>query len=278
MLFKEDKVPDDHTEVSAVNNIIWLTWSDEFRKEYRTFQKQLALIQPIDILNIRPYKSKSYSLALDRLDQGFLKDFTCYAQALHSFNPESRIVYFSNLIDKKINSKIFHFLFSAFRSVIAERSTEKLAALYMPLIAGKRISELPLHCDLFIPKILFNVFERVARDHSGHSTFLKLDHLFEDILPEIESMPLTIRYKIEKIFNSVTKKDKYWDVMNLLYNEKYAWAKEVAYRLNRDKFSIRFARGEGYMINDKIWMHGRGHTNGGISIKRLHRLAFIPPE
>ena len=274
MIFKEDSTPKDHTLVTENKNFTWLTWSDDFRKEHKTFQKQLALIKSIDIIKLNQYKSESYSLALERLDKGFLKDFRYYAESLMHFDPDVRIIFFSNLIDKKINGKIFHFLFAAFRSIITDTLKNKMGALYIPLIAGKNISELPLHCDLFLPKILFNVFERVAKDNSGHSTFLKLNHLFDNILPEIKFMPLKVKHKIKQIFNSVTKKDKYWDVMNLLYNEKHLWAEETAYRLNNDKFRIKFSKGEGYMINDKIWMHGRDHTNGGVSIKRLHRLAF----
>jgi len=43
-----------------------------------------------------------------------------------------------------------------------------MQALYAPLTPGNN-GEFPLHCDMYIPKRLFNVFDDVPDDDSGAS-------------------------------------------------------------------------------------------------------------
>src|SRR6202035_3975224 len=192
---------------------------------------------------------------------------------LFHFNPGDRLNFFRHLINDEISNADLHKLFSLLRSHLVFLFKNSMSALYPPLTPMKNQSDFPLHCDLYIPKILFNVFAKVANDNSGCSTFLRLENLFE-LLREVDSMPDNTKRKLKSIVTSETGVDRYEDFFTLLHDEDNPWFAELQGKLIKENLRIRFERGEGYMINDRVWMHGREKTNGGVSIKRLHRLVF----
>ncbi len=276
ILFQETAPRPELQKISSSRNLVWLTWSDTFRKSHADFDKQLSKISEVEFIYLSKYKDYNYSfsVALSKLDKSFLHDFRNYAYSLFHFDPADSIVFFTNLIDRKINAKLFHFLFALFRSTLTEITNDKMGALYSPLTSGKQESEFPLHCDLYIPKILFNVYEHVPLDASGSSAFLELSELFDVVIPKLKKVPAGTVQRMKRLIYDDIRKDNYDELFELLYDEKYDWSEKIHQVMDKHKFSIKLHKGEGYMLNDRIWMHGRNKTSGGISPKRLHRLIF----
>ncbi|NIG56575.1 hypothetical protein [Chitinophaga sp. Cy-1792] len=276
ILFKEIEPKGDHKKLSNVNNLTWLTWSDNFRNDYKHFDTQLKKIKEVDFIYLKKYKAYNYSFSvpLSRLDKSFLHDFWNFAYALYHFNPGERIIFFSDLIDNKINARLFHFLFALFRSTLTQITNDKMGALYSPLTSGKTESDFPMHCDLYIPKILFNVYESVPKDKSGASAFLRLDDLFEQVFPQVSALPKKVTLRIKELIYTDIRQDNYEEFFSLLYDADNTWSEKLKQVIDKHKFNIKLNKGQGYMLHDRIWMHGRNKTNGGVSPKRLHRIIF----
>lgn len=61
---------------------------------------------------------------------------------------------------------------------MVELAGDDRAAMYTPLAqTGRHVADFPLHADLYLPKLLFNVFDHVAEDDSGASLFVSLTAL-----------------------------------------------------------------------------------------------------
>jgi hypothetical protein len=279
LLFKEIKSPSHQKLTGTGKKFAWLTWSDAFRKEYKAFNTQLRRAGGIDFIHLKKYKSYNYTfdVNLSGLDPLFLQNFKEYALDLLHFSPGEEIVFFRDLIDDKLTPRTFHFIFALFRSMLVTISRDKMAALYSPLTSGKQEDDFPLHCDLYIPPILFNVFEKVADDNNGRSTFLKLDTLFSEIFPSISSIPTAKKRKIEDIIRSDRRKDRYEEFFMLLYDKSNPWSAELKSAMDKRKMSLKLEKGQGYMLHDRKWMHGRDAING-VPSKRLHRLIFTSDQ
>ncbi|TCD12093.1 hypothetical protein EZ449_03490 [Pedobacter frigidisoli] len=273
-LFEETKIPAIHQNDPKVNQATWLTWSKEFLSLNKALRQQQLINGKVTSVKIRAYKAGNYSVNLKNFDKDLLNQLKLYAAELCRFNPNQELIFFTGLINRKISGNLLQFIFATLKEIIVAKHKDKFAALYIPLVSGKKISELPLHSDLFVTDILLNIFEKVKIDGSGHSTFLPLNFFLVQILPQLESMPLSISEKITEILTVVTKKDRYDELVNLLYNEKHPWNEELLTLMETHQQRILFTKGEGYLINDRNWLHGRAATNGGILKKRLHRLAY----
>lgn len=275
ILFQETEPIKAHRAFTQKNNIKWYTWSDYFMSETKGLTQQSRLIKEIDFLYLKKYKEYNYSYAVNvsKLDKEFVSHFKQYATALYHFSPGEGLLFFNTLINDKINGKLFHFIFALFRSLLVQITKDEMSALYSPLATGKKENDFPLHCDLYIPKTLFNVFENVAPDSTGQSTFLKLDTLFEVILPQVKGIDKGVIKDIYQLVYKNIKQDNYEKFYAALYDDERQ-KRELQKLQNKFKIKIRLRKGEGYLLNDRVWMHGRDKTNGGVSSKRLHRLIY----
>ncbi|HET9055740.1 MAG TPA: hypothetical protein VFN30_02715 [Chitinophagaceae bacterium] len=275
-LFKEIQIPAKYMSVLKEVDCKWFTWSDSFREEIPRLKQQFKRLKSIDFIFLKKYKEYNYTYQVNikKLDSDFIDVFIEYTRSLLKYNPRHRIYFFTNLIDEDINGRLYHFIIALFRSVIVKISKNDSSALYSPLTAGKHESEFPLHCDLYIPKILFNIFEKVPDNATGASIFVKTDVLFKDVIPFIKMVPIEVVKKLKSFIYGARTVDNYDEFFSLLYNEKHPWAISLKTELHKRKLKIRLLKGQGYMIDDTVWMHGRDKTIGGVSSKRLHRLIF----
>lgn len=275
MVFQQIEAPHKHRTFTNVHNAKWYSWSPFFKQTFKGLKRSISSLNEPSLLYIKNHKdyNYTYSIALEKKHRAFLEDFRHFAFALYHFNPQDRLNLFTGMIDKDITNSHYHKIISLIRALLVQDRKNQMAALYAPLTPGKNQSDFPLHCDLYIPQILFNVFGTVAPDGSGRSTFLPLTTFFE-LLSTISTMPAKIKQQLKDIFSEELKSDHYEKFYGLLYNEENIWSADLKKTLNKAKISIGLQKGEGYMINDRIWMHGRDRTTGGISRKRLHRLIF----
>lgn len=148
-----------------------------------------------------------------------------------------------------------------------------MEALYTPLTVANK-GHFPLHSDLYIPRVLFNLFDEVPGDGSGASILLPMDVFRNEVLTGLKTMPLAVKKKIEVILDKRDYKDHYDQFYNLLNDPENAWHAELGGKLRRRRLLQSFAQGEGYMVHDRRWLHGRLRPSRALNERRVHRLVF----
>jgi hypothetical protein len=183
-------------------------------------------------------------------------------------------MFLTNLIDETITRNMLSIIFACFRDAHTLLSKDNTSALYAPLgNIGKRAGEFFLHADLYGPDILFNVFEEVPNDETGASTFISASEL-QAILHDLAAVPAVTRQNIMKCLTSKRKTDGFHELFDLLHSPYNKWTFDLGIALKNRQSKIKMETGQGYIINDRKWLHGREKPTGGVSSKRLHRLAF----
>ncbi len=128
--------------------------------------------------------------------------------------------------------------------------------------------DFPLHSDLYPPAILFNVFDRVPDDNSGASLFLPMKSL-EQMLGR---WPVAQR-RLAQLLAPETNEDRYEEFYDFLHGS-HPWVESVEKAMSSEQLVVRFSRGQAYMVNDRLWLHGRCAPAGRVTSARLHRLIF----
>ena len=139
--------------------------------------KPLTLVKRPELLHIKKHRDYNYTYSVDlsKEDRVFIDEFKHFALSLYYFDAKDHLNLFTGLIDKSIKDQNYHKITALIRAILVSELKDPMSALYAPLTPGKNQSDFPLHCDLYIPKTLFNVFGQVASDGSGRSTFLRLE-------------------------------------------------------------------------------------------------------
>jgi hypothetical protein len=252
----------------------WHTWSEEFNSflsEAKNDLDRLSAPQLICIRQLRKY-NKTFSWPADAWStRQRARRFERFARALP--NASNKVMFFHGLLKPGLTSQQLHALFAVLRGTLASLSGNDILALYTPLgDVGDHVGAFPLHADLYIPKNLFNVFDDVPKDNSGASIFLPV-HTFSALLPSVRSLPEGIAKKIVSLVCDDLGKDGFNALFDLLYGE-HPWASDLQHILERHQFRIKLASGQGYLLNDRFWLHGREAAYGGVSNNRVHRLVY----
>ena len=171
-----------------------------------------------------------------------------------------------------MNSDDMRLLFTGLRDALTPNIHDTNGALYAPLgHTGGAPSEFPLHCDLYVPVRLWNVFDEVpAAGRGGSSIFLRTTELMA--LAAQCGVPNATRIQLNDCLK-IDGRDRYDEFYGLLYNDTPS-SRELDRRMRSASYRIRLNRGEGYLIHDRIWMHGRTMTENTVTRNRLHRLTF----
>jgi hypothetical protein len=274
ILFEPSDSPIRHRPFTRYQQVQWYTWAPTFLQDVKELKIQLAKIKPVKFVYLKQQVdyNYTYTVNLSKLNKDFYHHFKNYAYALYHFDPGNNILFFTDLINSRVHGKLFHFMFALMRAYLVEITGDEMAALNSPLTAGKGENDFPLHCDLYVPHHLFNVMEQVADHRSGHSTFIQTSVLWNDILPQVKNMDTKTRKYLHTLVHKTIRSDNYDRFFGTLYDEK--WEIEVKQLLKKQCLRIRLEKGEGYLLNDRLWMHGRDITRGGVSSKRLHRLIY----
>lgn len=255
------------------------TWSDDFISFAYEFFEFVAEQKPklIHLLDGNPY-DYTFSIAIDFLDDSQNIEFKAksifYAKDLYKLEVKNKIFFLTGLFDILSKDQL-HILFAYLRSLIVYVEKNEMACLYAPLgSTGIDEKDFSLHADLYIPYILFNVFEDVPNDESGKSIFLSVSK-FKKIVHNTELMPENFAKRILSFLDLKRKIliDGYEEFFELVHGNN-PWKEELENEMNLNKLSIKLHSGEGYIINDRKWLHGRDCPSIGVSEKRLHRLIF----
>jgi hypothetical protein len=163
-------------------------------------------------------------------------------------------------------------LFTLLRSGLVKLTGDSKSALNAPVFAARFDDGFPLHADLFQTDRLWLVFDNVADTKGGASLFLPMGTLL-NIVFSLECIPKKIAQQIRFLALGVNK-DSFDDFFILLYSKDNPWQSPLAREIDRAKKRIRFRRGEGYLIHDRHWLHGREPILASVPRSRFRRLVF----
>jgi hypothetical protein len=275
-LFRSAKPPHP-LKSSPVNPYArWLTWSVEAKRSLGRFRQEAGQLFPPKLIRLHGGLEfdKTYSISREEL-----RGLKCFvelewmAKVLCSVKPNHSILLFRNLLDDEFMGEHLHKLFSALRSVIVASSGRMSVALHAPLgYVGRKGVCFPLHADLYVPDLLWNVFDQVPSDGSGASTFLSVD-TFRQLL-QLAHVPLRTKATLLSCLEDNSREDRFRTFYDLLYTQGADWSDRLDSAMRKHQLCVPMQYGEGYMLNDRRWLHGREAPSNGVTEKRVHRLVF----
>ena len=276
-IFQRTEAPRSQAALAVNRHATWHTWSDDFRSLFGAWRRQVSRLKgpkSVRLLGGEEYDN-TFSLAPSSLDdEGLARDLAAFAESLYRLRVGRRMMLLDRMTGPFLDGRELHCLLSLFRAALVSVAGDPLAALHQPLHREyKRPKAFPLHADLYVPRVLFNVFDEVPKDASGASIFLPVP-VFLRMLPRVESLEGGARAEIARIITGTHREDKYEEFYRLLHDGRHAWSQELGERMTARQLKIKLRSGQGYLIDDRAWLHGREAPSCGVTKRRLHRLIF----
>jgi len=164
-------------------------------------------------------------------------------------------------------------VFGLLREAVITLAGDERAALYSPVAARRKDSGFKLHADLFITTRIWLIFDDVPDDGTGASLFLSRRDLLQAIR-SIDTIPNKVAGDVTALMTAPVARDSFEKLYWLLHSEQRRWHDDLNDALQERVKTIALHRGEGYLMDDRRWLHGRTPASGAVSALRFHRLAF----
>ena len=255
----------------------WWTWSDPVRCTLDKLGTSLPRIPAPPMVHLRRGEEYDYTYTLspgDHLPRALAREIRSIADAFLAFAPGQDRWMFRDLLQRNHPKKLLHVFFAMIRESIVNQTNDPMSAMYAPLgTVGTAAGEFRLHADLYIPTFLFNVFDDVPEDGTGASTFLGI-RSFKSVLKSCELLPRSSRLEIQRLFGSGLKTDGYERFIRLVHSENNPWCDQLWESLAKAQELGSLRRGEGCLLNERLWLHGRTEPSNRVSRFRVHRLVF----
>lgn len=255
-------------------DVKWLTWSPAFRDFISRYERELRTISRPALVNVRgcePYES-TYDVPLSRLRWLPERDLRTLARSLAAIAPGGNMLVLDRLIDDQIDSGVLLSLFVLFRASLVSASGSPSKAMSRPVSRVSRDPGFPLHADLFAHRRLLLVFDDVA-NHGGASLFLSTTVLTR-LLRENDACPKRVQVRVAALLRDRRRVDRFDEFFDLLHNRRHPWVPELEERMTEHQLVLRLRRGQGYLIDDRAWLHGRMPSDIAVRAGRFRRLAF----
>jgi len=274
-LFSRTQPPENLAITTLPGPVSLLSWSDETRELLERWTSESASL-PDPTLDYFGEGEYAYTLTYDAagIDPTLRCGLLAMAEALYHLAPGSGLTLFDKLTDERITGAALRRLFAFLRALMVELTGDPLVAIYAPLGAAGRAEQgsFPLHADLYPPVFLLNVFDRVAKDGSGASVFLSMETALQ-IFDSTATFPPDVRDRFRHCVITPANADRYEEFYDLLHGP-HPWTAEVERAMKAQRLKVRFSSGQGYLVHDRLWLHGRESPRGGVPKDRLHRFIF----
>ena len=274
-LFRPALAPAKHNDNPVARKGWWLTWDEcviEFLNDHQGEIDRLPKPPRISVHGCAPYDC-SYSYGLSRIGKRLRARTLEFSEALFSIQVGKSLYLFTGMLNSPFTSGRLHRFMTLLRAGIAYVTGNPKSALHPPVYAERHDKGFPLHADLFVTDNLWLIFDRVASGNSGQSLFLATKKLLQ-IIRGLSDFPAVMRERLNQILDRRSNKDSFDEFYALLYSSRHAWCDILASRLRQAHGKIKLDRGEGYLLNDRYWLHGRTSVNGYVSQSRFRRLVF----
>jgi hypothetical protein len=193
-------------------------------------------------------------------------------EACLTLEPPGGLMFLTDLCVDGMSSTSLHRFFAALRDGISSALADDFGALYAPVRpSGNWVQHLPLHADLYVSSLLLNVFDEVD-GASPDATFLSFEQ-FCTLLRKCPALPEDIAERAIRTIRESPSDDLFDEVFELLYGMT-PWAASLADMLTAEALRLPARRGSGYLVADRVWLHGRAPTDRPISENRIRRLTF----
>jgi hypothetical protein len=269
--------PPDNLAHLAINRFAtWHTWSDAFRAFLVHAGDELRRFPSPPTVRIKRLSNYDYTFSLPPTlwkDASLHKQFETFVQSLAKVRPTKRLMFFDRLLGAHLDGQGLHVLFAIIRGALAKSATNDFAAMYTPLgDTGDAVGDFLLHADLYVPQYLFNVFDNVSADYGGASTFLAVSSL-KRIVARQPKLPWTVARRLISMFEKESKSDRFDKCFDLLHGE-HQWVPKLEQSLAEHQMQIPLRAGQGYLLHDRSWLHGRLKPVGGVPANRVRRLIY----
>lgn len=255
------------------DDVVRATWAPHARRfvrEWCSYRAALPEVERCSVPGIADYPV-SFTMHLPLVPTSLRAGLVRFARQLRRLKAPSRIVLLTDLFDDQITGPSLHTLFAAVRAQLIAISGVDRSALYAP-VTGSRLA-FPLHADLWHPELLLNVFDHSASEMGGASLFLRKRTLLA-LLASQQSMPSVVRDEIRNCFGRHHQDHRFDRLYHLLHNRKHSWTVGLAAALEANQLTLALEPGQGYLIHDRHWLHGRTEMTHKPKSLRLFRLAF----
>ncbi len=278
-IFQTTKIPDRHEEFKLSKKVKWYTWSQEmndFLSIWSIEVRKANRVRRIYLYN-QEYSHDTYTLKTSKIEHTELrKQLYDVADSFYSLKHSSQPIFFTNMMNEDITFNGLYCFFAALREILIRKMNDRWSVICSPVYTRQKNNEgeFPLHYDMFIPKILFMIYNNVPRGKQGSSTFLSTKEL-KKILSKTKSYPSKKRKLfVDMIHKTERRRDQYYDFWDLIHDERNEWYEELHDKMESKKQIVKFQIGEGFIIHDRFWLHGRTKTRKNPNIKRLIRFIF----
>ena len=259
--------PKNHRQNRINECSTWHTWSNRTRKFLQNSAKEILALDKSRLIHLKKCLPYDYTFMFGNKFLSFhiRRKFTDIAREIYSLKIGRKVSFFDELFTAGFDGRCLRQLFSFVRDRICSWSKDDFSALFTPLgSTGKNETDFLLHSDLYKPVFLLNVFDDVPIDSSGKSTFMTFSDI-KKILRNTKSVSRDAKSEINKHFTSKISEDGYERVYDLLHGE-HPWTNAIEKAMRSKQFEIKLRKGQGYLIHDRKWLHGRSAPTGGVSV------------
>jgi hypothetical protein len=239
----------------------------QYRLQLRHGRPKLCVVR-----SCAPYGS-TYHLPPPQGEDGFRQAIDDLANSLSRILVGDRMLLLRDMIGPHLDRAQFHRLLALLRGSLVSIAGDARASLYSPAsVARGKNNDFALHADLFVVNRLLLVFDDVPADGSGRSIFLPRA-AFISLLEDVHTLNVSMRSKIIGLLTTRIRRDSFNRFYSLLHDD-HPWRDELACAFVRKQAAIGLGPGEGYLIDDRHWLHGRETVSRPVGRQRFRRLVF----
>lgn len=250
----------------------WWTWSLEARRFLMAERRELESLR-LESTNVvhNDYPTALLPVPGHRLRQ-LLDHVVPLSDGMRSLVPEIEPRFLCGLFRPPLSPKAVSHFCALLARAQNDRRPGPAPAMFVPPNQSPISSDFLPHSDLFPRRRLLIVYDQVAAPEWSESLLLPWAQAF----PVLRSsgMPARSLARIRKLLSIRVAADGFDELFKLLYDDKVPHGKRVMEAFRTVSTCVPFRRGEGYLLDDRRWLHGRRLTRGATTRARFRRLVF----